>query len=59
MHLQDAHNISADLACKDRHGWIYGNHLAYAAQELSRQYPPSSPTPVVDHTIWGVFNVAT
>ena len=58
MHMQHANDISAGLACNDRHGWIYGNHLAYATQELSRQCP-SSPAPAVDHTIWGVFNVAT
>ena len=59
MHMQHANDISAGLACNDRHGWIYGNHLAYATQELSRQCPPPSPAPAVDHTIWGVFNVAT
>lgn len=55
-------SVYASLTCKDRCSWIYRNNFAFAVDELSKQHPVSRPTVhhrVIDHTIWGLFNIAT
>ncbi|KAI9923927.1 hypothetical protein MW887_008233 [Aspergillus wentii] len=56
------------LAEKERSRWIHHNQLIHAVQELSHQNPPHLGNAdenairlarVVNHTIWGLYNVNT